>query len=101
MIPACIHCENSPERRESGVSVMLICPVCNNRGEASTSEAWAVESWRQVNREDLPACTCGHRPRFKQRESQWWASCTGCRRVAGGFMSLPGAVSGWLRSLRK
>jgi hypothetical protein len=99
-LPNCIHCDHAPERRESGDRVMHICPVCNNRGEASPIKAWAAESWRQVNREDLPLCTCERRPRFKSRDGKWWACCTGCRHQAGGFMSLPGAVAGWMRSVR-
>lgn len=99
-LPDCIHCQQPPERREHEGRVMLICPVCNNRGEASSLEAWALESWRQVNRADLSPCGCGNSPRFRQRESQWWACCTGCAQMAGGFMSLQGAVAGWMRRVR-
>ncbi|MCW6036809.1 hypothetical protein K4A83_11125 [Spirulina subsalsa FACHB-351] len=79
--------------------MMFICPVCNSRGEAATCEIWAAATWREVNRE-LPLHTCGHRPRFKAREGKWWACCTGCQHMTGGFMSLQGAVAGWMRSLR-
>ncbi|MCK2185722.1 hypothetical protein [Halomonas getboli] len=99
-LPSCIHCEYAPERRESGDRVMYICPVCNGRGDASTAEAWAAASWCQVNRDDLSACRCGHRARFRARDGQWWACCTGCQHRVGGFMSLQGAVAGWARSLR-
>lgn len=99
-LPACIHCAHAPERRESGAWVLYVCPVCNARGAAATCESWAVETWRQVNREDLPVCGCDSRPRFKVRHSKWWASCPGCRRLAGGYLSIQGAVAGWIRSFR-
>lgn len=96
----CIHCGQAPERRESGDRVMYICPVCNHRGVASTTEAWASESWNQANRGDLASCCSGAPPRFKQSAEKWWACCTGCRHAVGGYMSLPGALAGWSRSLR-
>lgn len=99
-LPACIHCDQDPERRERDGRVMFICPVCNARGDAATCETWAAASWRQVNRDDLPIHGCGHRPRFKAREGKWWACCTGCQHLTGGFMSIQGAVAGWARSLR-
>jgi len=98
-LPNCNHCQHPPERREKDGALLLICPVCNNRGEASKCHDWAVASWREVNRTDLPYC-CEAKPvRFKQREQQWWAGCTGCDKRTGGFMSLPGAVAGWARAL--
>lgn len=99
-LPNCAHCQHPPERREKDGALLLICPVCNNRGEASKCHDWAVASWSQVNRDDLPHCCEGKPVRFKQRDQQWWAGCTGCDNKTGGFMSLQGAVAGWARFLR-
>lgn len=99
-LPNCTHCQHPPERREKAGALLLICPVCNNRGEASTNHDWAVASWGQVNRTDLPYC-CAEKPvRFKQRKQEWFGGCTGCDNKVGGFMSLQGAVAGWARRLR-
>lgn len=100
MIADCTHCQHPPEHRKKDGALLLICPVCNNRGEASTNHDWSVASWEQVNRTDLPYC-CEDKPvRFKQREQQWFGGCTGCDNRVGGFMSLQGAVAGWARRLR-
>ena len=103
---SCRHCDSAPERREDSASgrVMFICPVCNHRGVATIGEAenYARATWARANDPSLPRHTCGEgAPRFKQREGKWFVACSACSHVTGGFMSIEGAVAGWLRGTRR
>lgn len=101
---ACLHCGVAPERRQQASTglVMWICPVCSNRGEATTSEARALSSWHLVNDADMPAHDCKGAgvPRFFVQRGQWGARCPACDYVDHGFGSIEGARAAWVRSMR-
>lgn len=100
----CQHCATAPERRhqvETGL-IMWICPACNNRGEASTSEARAIASWHLVNDQDMPAHNCKGEgvARFFSRGGKWGARCPVCDYVDEGYATIEGARAGWARAVR-
>lgn len=101
---ACIHCQLPPERRQQAGTglVMWICPVCNNRGEATPSEARALSSWQLVNDADMPPHTCkAPAPlRFFISAAKWGSRCPGCDFVDHGYATLEGARAGWARATR-
>lgn len=101
---ACIHCQVPPERRkqEGTGLVMWICPVCNNRGEATPSESRALASWNLVNDEDMPRHTCMGQgvARFFISAGKWGSRCPCCDFVDHGYGSLEGARAGWARAAR-
>lgn len=100
----CIHCQVPPTRRQqTGTAfVMWICPVCNNRGEATPSEARALSSWQLVNDPDMPPHTCKakEQPRFFMRDAKWGSRCAGCDFVDHGYATIEGARAGWTRATR-
>lgn len=98
----CLHCASAPERRQSPTSsmIMWICPVCNHRGEASSSEAYSAATWEQANNPELPLYQFQGRPRFYQRGGLWGVRCTITGAGQHGYHSLSGAVAGWHRLCR-
>lgn len=100
----CIHCQLPPARREQAGTglVMWICPVCNNRGEATPSEARALSSWQLVNDADMPPHTCKAKaqPRFFISAAKWGSRCPGCDFVDHGYATIEGARAGWARATR-
>lgn len=101
---SCIHCQVAPERREQPGTglVMWICPVCNNRGEATPCEARALSSWHLVNDADMSLHTCRAKsvPRFFISGAKWGSRCPGCDFVDHGYATIEGARAGWARATR-
>lgn len=102
--PLCIHCQLPPERRQQDCTglVMWICPVCNNRGEATSSERRALASWGLVNDEDMPRHSCKGDgvPRIFASGGKWGARCGCCDFVDHGYATIEAARAGWCRELR-
>lgn len=101
---ACLHCSAGPVRRhqpETGL-YMWICPACNNRGDASPSEARALSTWQLVNDADLPVHGCKGEgvARFFIRGGKWGARCGCCDLVIAGIATIEGARAAWARMTR-
>lgn len=100
----CQHCSVAPERRhqESTGLVMWICPICNNRGDATPSEARALASWDLVNDPEFPLHTCKDQgvARFFSRAARWGSRCPCCDFVDEGYATIEGARAGWARAVR-
>lgn len=100
--PLCIHCQVPPERRQQSCTglVMWICPVCNNRGDATPVEGRAMYSWNLVNDRDMPPHACqGHgAPRFFVSGGKWGSRCAHCGLVDHGYGSIEGARAAWARA---
>lgn len=104
MTAHCIHCQVPPERRQQPGTglVMWICPVCNNRGEATPVESRALASWGLVNDREMPLHTCKSQgvPRFFIGGGKWGSRCAACGFVDHGYGSLEGARAAWARAVR-
>lgn len=102
--PLCIHCQLPPERRQQEASglVMWICPVCNNRGEATPCERRALGSLGLVNDADMPRHNCKGEgvPRIFASGGKWGARCACCDFVDHGYATVEGARAGWARATR-